>query len=94
MLLDDFIDLLHDNLLNYEDLINKMNEKQGFSLETIKKFKIGYDPLRGRITFPIDQNEKMVGLKFYSPNKSPKSLFHSGSQVFSPVVEHTAVNPF
>lgn len=69
------IDKWHENLLQNEEIRRWLNEKRGLSDETLKFFKIGWDPKRERNTIPIrDLNAEPVNVRLYNAKKQPKII--------------------
>jgi DNA primase len=58
------VDTAHEFLFRQPFAIQKLTKDRGLTIETIKKYKIGY--LKGAITIPIyNKNGKFVSLKFH-----------------------------
>ncbi|MBF0342776.1 MAG: toprim domain-containing protein [Nitrospirae bacterium] len=68
------IDTYVANLNNNYEIIQYLNNR-GINTDTIKKYKIGYDSKKRRITIPIyDEAGSVVNIRLYSPKKTPKMI--------------------
>lgn len=55
----------HDSLLGKNIILKKLQEKRGLTLETVKKFKLGY--YKNRITIPIfDDEGECKNIRYYA----------------------------
>jgi hypothetical protein len=62
-----------------EKILEYLKRERGLSLNSIKKYKIGWSKRRGRIAFPVyDHDENLVNIRFYSRDKKPKMLNLTG----------------
>jgi len=81
-LVDDF----HRELLVTPDIIKKLNDKHGITLEEIKKFKLGWNRSNERVQIPIFVNDKLVNFRQYSYTHDDKVIStkgHGGIHLFN-----------
>ncbi len=71
---EETVDRFHTKLLSEEPaMVEWLRICKGFSLETIKKYKIGFNG--ARYTFPVrDENKNCINLKMYSASAQPKMI--------------------
>jgi len=61
------------------DVRQYLRDKRGFTDETIEKFQIGWDPKRGRNSYPVfDKDGEVVNIRFHNSKKKPKTMSISG----------------
>lgn len=53
--------LCHDNLLGSAETLQKVYDKHGLTLDTVKKFNLGLYPQTGRLTIPIVDEHGVIG---------------------------------
>lgn len=61
----EIVEEVHKKLLNKNEVIEFLIIKRGLKNETIKKFKLGFNPEDNRIWIPISQNGKYVNIRRY-----------------------------
>lgn len=72
---EELIDQWQAELWRDGSVVQFLREKRGFSDETIKRFKIGWDPKRQRNTLPIrDKRGNVVNVRLYNAKKKPKMI--------------------
>ena len=60
----------HFSLMLRQDVLDKLQEKRGLSLETIRKWQIGWDERTNRVTIPIrDDDGALRNVRLYSFDK-------------------------
>lgn len=67
----------HDSLINNKTYLNAFINKQGFTLETVQRFKIGFDYKTKRLTFPIMEDNICYNIKLYNPKLTPKYMSYT-----------------
>ena len=65
------VDRYHKNLIN-NHIIQKGVTDLGFSIDTIQRFKLGYDEHKRCLTIPIIEGAICYNIKFYSRKQHPK----------------------
>ena len=71
------VDKFRGNLI--PEVRKYLNEKRGFSDETIEKFQIGWDTKRERNSYPVyDKEGELVNIRFHNSKKKPKTMSMTG----------------
>lgn len=70
-----FIRKMVEDLHKIPSVLRYLTEKRGLTTGTIKKYELGWDKKRRRISLPVrDRNGKPVNIRFYSPKNSTKMI--------------------
>ena len=65
----------HSYLLDNKSILDKFIDKTNYTLETIKKYKIGYEENAQRITFPIfNESNECINIRRYDFGKKKQKL--------------------
>ena len=66
---DSIVEKYHQNLLESKKAKKALMEQRGFTLETLEKFRIGYEVKLERYTIPVyDENNKVINIRRYKMN--------------------------
>jgi len=64
-----------EDLQANSSVLRYLKNKRGLTDVTIKKYELGWDKIRRRISLPIrDERRKLVNIRFYSPKNSSKMI--------------------
>lgn len=64
----------HNFLLEQPSIIEALFDAKGITLETIKKYQIGWCSKEGRYTIPVYENRSLVNIRLYKLNASKKDI--------------------
>lgn len=65
------------DLHNNSSVLRYLKEKRGLSDDTLKKYQLGWDKIRRRVSIPIhDENGKLANIRFYSPKDSSSKMIN------------------
>jgi len=68
----------HKALLANKDGLRYLHDERGLSLDTIKKYQIGYDRKRQRYSIPIwDENGEAVNIRLYNTKDKAKVISYT-----------------
>lgn len=69
---EDQVDDWHERLLASPRIQKAFTDLRGITLQTVRRFQIGYDDRRKSFTIPVrDASGKLVNLRWYNPNPKP-----------------------
>lgn len=65
-------------LMNDKEVLDGLIQNTKWTMDTIKRFEIGYDRASKRFWIPIKENNRIVNIRRYHPNADPKVLNITG----------------
>jgi hypothetical protein len=72
------IDTRVESVLSNKTMVEFIQREMMWTVDTIKKFEIGYDTDTQRYWIPIKQNNKILNIRRYSPTQSAKVISVTG----------------
>lgn len=86
----DVIESMHQALLNSPATIKKLEKTRGWSLDVLKKFKVGWHQGHRRVSIPIKENGEYVDVRLYAPAPKEIGKDKDGNPIFEPKIKSWA----